>query len=134
MALIDGMRRQQRRMEARQAAQIGVLYRDAYRRLQPAIRAVTDVVGQAEHGMSGREIVESAAFAALMQQTMETFGEFGRQLYAVTIEGVRSQAAQGLSDAQALMLEPVHPSGRARAEALLTMPTVDDVLGSVAHD
>ena len=99
MALTDEQRRRRRSAEARQAVRVTRLYGEAFKRLQPAIKAVTAQVGAVDGGMTGRQIVESEAFQALMQQTLDVFGAFGRDLYNLTIEGVRTGVGDGLNDA-----------------------------------
>lgn len=131
MKLVDEQRRRRRSAEARQAVRVTRLYGAAFKRLQPAIKAVTAQAGAVEGGMTGRQIVESEAFQALMQQTLDVFGTFGRDLYNLTVEGVRTGVGDGLTDAQALILEPVAAHDRERAAAMLTMPSQEDVLGGV---
>lgn len=131
MALVDEQRRRRRSAEARQAVRVARLYGEAFKRLQPAIKAVTAQVGAVDGGMTGRQIVESEAFKALMKNTLDVFGTFGRDLYNLTVEGVRTGVADGLVDAQALILEPVAAHDRERAAGMLTMPTAEDVLGNV---
>lgn len=131
MALVDEQRRRRRSAEARQAVRVTRLYGEAFKRLQPAIKAVTAQAAAVEGGMTGRQIVESEAFQALMQQTLDVFGAFGRDLYNLTIEGVRTGVGDGLNDAQALILEPVAAHDRERAAGMLTMPMAEDVLGGV---
>ena len=131
MALVDEQRRRRRSAEARQAVRVTRLYGAAFKRLQPAIKAVTAQAAAVEGGMTGRQIVESEAFQALMQQTLDVFGTFGRDLYNLTVEGVRTGVGDGLTDARALILEPVAAHDRERAAGMLTMPTPEDVLGNV---
>ena len=131
MTLVDEQRRRRRSAEARQAVRVTRLYGAAFKRLQPAIQAVTAQAGAVEGGMTGRQIVESDAFRALMQQTLDVFGTFGRDLYNLTVEGVRMGVADGLVDAQSLILAPVKAHDRERAAGMLTMPTPEDVLGNV---
>lgn len=131
MALVDEQRRRRRSAEARQAVRVTRLYGEAFKRLQPAIKAVTAQVGAVDGGMTGRQIVASEAFKALMQQTLDVFGAFGRDLYNLTVEGVRTGVRDGLTDARALILEPVAAHDRERAAGMLTMPTAEDVLGGV---
>lgn len=131
MTLVDEQRRRRRSAEARQAVRVTRLYGAAFKRLQPAIQAVTAQAGAVEGGMTGRQIVESEAFQALMQQTLDVFGAFGRDLYDLTVEGVRTGVTDALTDARALILEPVAAHDRERADGMLTMPTPEDVLGGV---
>jgi len=131
MALVDEQRRRRRSAEARQAVRVTRLYGEAFKRLQPAIKAVTAQAGMVDGGMTGRQIVESEAFRALMKEILDVFGAFGRDLFDLTVEGVRIGVADGLVDAQALILAPVKAHDRERAAALLTMPTPEDVLGNV---
>ena len=131
MTLVDEQRQRRRSAEARQAIRVTRLYGEAFKRLQPAIKAVAAQTGTVDGGMTGRQIVESEAFKTLMQQTLDVFGAFGRDLYNLTVEGVRTGVADGLVDAQALILAPVKPHDRERAAGMLKMPAPEDVLSNV---
>lgn len=124
MALVDKQTQAQLRAENRRAARITRLYGQAYKRLRPYEQAVMATINGASSGrMTGREIVESEAFKALIEATTEELNRFGAALYEDLVKGARDATAAGAADALALILESAHPDDRERAASMLQ--TVD---------
>lgn len=133
------------RGEAKQALQVAKAFADARAKLRPFITALEQQLTLAAkvketsgargprgpRGLTGREVIELSSFAALMLQTQEVFGEFGKTLYELTLEGVKQGVSEGLSEAEELLLEPVRPHHLEKARGLLSFPTPDEILAGL---
>lgn len=130
------------RGEAKQALQVAKAFADARAKLRPFITALEQQLtlaakvketsgARGPRGLTGREVIELSSFAALMLQTQGVFGEFGKTLYELTLEGVKQGVSEGLSEAEELLLEPVRPHHLEKARGLLSFPTPDEILAGL---
>ena len=115
-------------LEDKQAQRIASEYAKVYRKVKPLINAMIEQTGMTEDGMTGREIVEMAAFRELMQKTLDVFGAFGAKLYEVTKEGITDAVALGANDCVDLMLQNVAESDKAKAKAMINPVDQKDLL------
>ena len=115
-------------LEDKQAQRIASEYAKAYRQVKPLINAMVQQTGLVDGGMTGREIVETAAFRELMQKTLDVFGAFGAKLYEVTKEGITDAVALGANDCVDLMLQNVAESDKAKAKAMINPVDQKDLL------